>query len=78
VDADIEEGAAVAKPFLKQAKLSLTQSKVPNLQTRPEVTFSPRADEGPGWNMTPIAAARCPMVGANCRGNLETIAMGVS
>jgi hypothetical protein len=66
------------KPFLKQAKLSQTQSKVPNLQTRPEVTFSPRADEGPGWNLTPVTAARCPTVGANCRGNLETIAMGVA
>jgi hypothetical protein len=28
------------KPSLKQAKLSLTQSRVPNLQTRPEATLS--------------------------------------
>jgi hypothetical protein len=66
------------KPFLKQAKLSLTQSKVPNLQTRPEVTFSPRADEGPDRNLTPVAAACCPTVGANCRGYLETVTMGVA
>jgi hypothetical protein len=56
--------------------LSLTQSKVPNLQTRPEATFSPRADEGPGRNLTPLAAALSPTVGANYRGNLETVAMG--
>jgi hypothetical protein len=35
------------KPFSKWAKLLLMQSKVPNLQTRPEATFLPRADEGP-------------------------------
>jgi hypothetical protein len=68
--------ALLPKPFLKQAKLSLMQSKVPNLQTRPEATFSPRANEGPGRNLTPLAAALCPTVGANCRGNLETVAMG--
>jgi hypothetical protein len=66
------------KPFSKQAKLSLMQSKVPNLQTRPEATFLLRADEGPGRNLTPVAAARCPTVGANCHGNLETVAMGVA
>jgi hypothetical protein len=31
---------------LKQARLSLMQLKVPNLQTRPEATFSPRVDGG--------------------------------
>jgi hypothetical protein len=31
VGADIEEGAAVAEAILEAAKLSLTQSKVPNL-----------------------------------------------
>jgi hypothetical protein len=64
------------KPFLKQAQLSLTHSKVPNLHTRPEATFSPRANEGPGRNLTPLAAALCPTVGANCHGNLEIVAMG--
>jgi hypothetical protein len=61
------------KPFSKWAKLSSTQSKVPNLQTRPEATFSP---EGPGRNFTLLATALCPTVGANCRGNLEIVAMG--
>jgi hypothetical protein len=54
------------KLSLKQARLSLTQSKVLNLQTRPEATFSPRVDGDPGRNLTPVAAARCPTVGANC------------
>jgi hypothetical protein len=66
------------KPSLKQARLSLTQLKVPNLQTRPEATFSPRVDGDPGRNFTPIVAARCPTVGANCRGILVTIAMGMA
>jgi hypothetical protein len=54
------------------------QSSVPNLQTRPEATFSLRSDEGPGRNLTPAAAARGPTVGANYRGNLETVAMGMA
>jgi hypothetical protein len=64
------------KPFSKWAKFLLMQSKVPNLQTRPEVTFSPRADEGPDRNLTPLATVLCPTVGTNYRGNLETVAMG--
>jgi hypothetical protein len=48
VTVDIEEEPLLPKQFSKWAKLSLTQSKVPNLQTRPEATFSPRADESPG------------------------------
>jgi hypothetical protein len=66
------------KPSPKQAKLSLTQSRVPNLQTRPEATFSPGIDGDPGQNLTPVVAARCPTVGANCRENLETVAMGMA
>jgi hypothetical protein len=54
------------------------QSKVPNLQTRPEATFSPRVDGDLGQNFTPVAAAHCPTVGANCRGILETVAMGMA
>jgi hypothetical protein len=64
------------KLFSKWDRLSLMQSKVPNLQTRPEATFSLRADEGPGQKLTPLAAVLCPPVGANCHGNLETVAMG--
>jgi hypothetical protein len=56
--------------------LSLMQSRVPNLQTRPEATLSPGIDGGPGRNLTPLAVALCPTVGANYRGNLETVAMG--
>jgi hypothetical protein len=63
------------KPSLKQARLSLMQSKVPNLQKRPEATFSPRVDGDPGRNFTPVVAARCPTVGANYHGILVTVAM---
>jgi hypothetical protein len=66
------------KPSLKQARLSLMQSKVPNLQTRPEATFLPRVDGDPDRNFTPVIAAHCPMVGANCRGILVTVAMGMA
>jgi hypothetical protein len=66
------------KPSSKQARLSLMQSKVPNLQTRPEATYSPRVDGDPGWNFTPVAAARCPMVGTNYHGILEIVAIGVA
>jgi hypothetical protein len=64
------------KPSPKQSKLSLMHSRVPNLQMRPEATLSPGIDGDPGRNLTPLAAALCPMVGANCRGNLESVAMG--
>jgi hypothetical protein len=64
------------KPSPKQSKLSLIQSRVPNLQMRPEATLSPGIDGDPGRNLTPLAATLCPMVGANCHGNLETVAMG--
>jgi hypothetical protein len=64
------------KPSPKQSKLSLMHSRVPNLQTRPEVTLSPGIHGDPGRNLTPLAAALCPMVGANCHGNIETVAMG--
>jgi hypothetical protein len=65
------------KPSLKQARLSLMQLKVPNLQTRPEATFSLRDYGDPGQNFTPVAVACCPTVGTNCCGILETVAMGV-
>jgi hypothetical protein len=54
------------------------QSKVPNLQMRPKVTFSPRVDGDPGRNYTPVVAAYCPMVGANCHGILVIVAMGMA
>jgi hypothetical protein len=57
---------------------SPTQSKVPNLQTRPEATFSLSVDGDPGRNFTPVAAARYPMVGANSRGILMIVAIGMA
>jgi hypothetical protein len=78
VAADVKEGAAAAEAVPDQAKLSLMQSRVPNLQTRPEATLSPGIDGDLGRNLTPVVAARCPTVGANCCGNLETVAMGMA
>jgi hypothetical protein len=78
VAADIEEGAIVAEAVLEEGKLLLMQSRVPNLQTRPEATLLPGIDGDPGRNLTPVVAACCPTVGANCRGNLETVAMGMA
>jgi hypothetical protein len=54
------------------------QSKVPNLQMRPEATFSLRVDGDLGRNFTLVVAARCPMVGANCCGILVIVAMGMA
>jgi hypothetical protein len=54
------------------------QSMLPNLQTRPEVTFSPRVDGDLGRNFTPVDIARCPMVGTNCRGISMTVAIGMA
>jgi hypothetical protein len=76
--ADVEEGANVAKPVLEAGEVSLMQPKVSNLQTRPEATFSLRFDGDPSRNFTPVVAARCPMVGANCHGILRTVAIGMA
>jgi hypothetical protein len=78
VAADVEERADVAEAILEAGEVSLMQPKVPNLQTRPEATFSPRFDGDPGRNFTPVVAARCPMVGANCHGILRTVAIGMA
>jgi hypothetical protein len=66
------------KPSSKKARLSLTQSKVLNLQTRPEATFLPRVNGDPGRNFTPVAGAHCPMVGVNYCGILRTVALGMA
>jgi hypothetical protein len=76
VAADVEEGAAIIEAVLEVGQVVADAVEGPNLQTRLEATFSPRADEGPGRNLTPLAAVLCPMVGTNCHGNLETVAMG--
>jgi hypothetical protein len=55
--------------------LSLTQSMVPNIRTRPEPTFSPKVNGDPDKNFTPVAVACCPTVGANCHGILQIVAM---
>jgi hypothetical protein len=78
VATDVEEGADVAKAVLEAGEVSLMQPKVLNLQTRREATFSPRFDGDPGQKFTPVAVARCPMVGANCRGILRTVAIGMA
>ena len=56
----------------------MTQSNAPSLRTRPEATRSPEVVKGPVRNVTPVAAAEGPTVGANCRGFVTAIAMGVA
>jgi hypothetical protein len=66
--AEAEEGAAVVEPVLEagEARLSLMQSRVPNLRTSPEATLLPRVEGDPDRNLTSVVAARCPTVGADC------------
>jgi hypothetical protein len=78
VAADVEEGAAIVKAVLKVGEVVAYVVKGANLQTRPEATFSPRVNGDPDQNVTPVAAARCPTVGANCRGILRTVAIGMA
>jgi hypothetical protein len=75
VAADIEEGAAVAEAVLEAGQVvadAFEGAKPPD-----EAGGDPLAGD-PGRNLTPIIAACCPMVGANCRGNLETVAKGMA
>ena len=66
------------KQFAKQDVLSWTQSSEPNLRTRPEATRSPELVRSPVWNKTMVVAAESPMVGANCRGKVTAVAMGMA
>ncbi len=52
----------------KQPALSLTQSREPNLQIKPEATRSPVAVARPVRKRTPSGDAEGPTVGANYRG----------
>src|SRR5664279_116828 len=61
----------------KHAALSVTQSSVPNVMTRPEATRSPELEWDPVRNETPVAALG-PTVGANCRGEEHDSAIGMA
>jgi hypothetical protein len=77
--ADIEEGAVVAEAVLEAVEVVIDAIEtVSNLRTRAKATFSPRVDGDPGWNFTLVTVARCPMVGANWRGILMTVAIGMA
>jgi hypothetical protein len=70
VAVNVEEGAAA------EALPDAVQVVADAVQTRPEANLSPGIDGDPGRNLTPLTAALCSTVGANYRGNLETVAMG--
>jgi hypothetical protein len=75
VATDVEEGAAVAEAVLEASQVvadTFEGAKPPD-----EARGDPLAGD-PGRNLTPIIAACCPTVGANCRGNLETVAKGMA
>jgi hypothetical protein len=69
VTADVEEGAAVAEAVLEvgQVVADTVEGAEP---------LDKAGGDLPSRNLSPLAAALCPTVGANCRGNLETVAMG--
>jgi hypothetical protein len=50
------------------------QSREPNLRRSREATLSLEADGDPSQNLTPVAAARCPMMGTNYPGILTVVA----
>jgi hypothetical protein len=76
VAADVEEGAAAeAVPEAVQVVADAVEGSEPPDEAGGD-PLSPGIDGDPDQNLTPLTAALCPMVGANCRGNLETVAMG--
>ena len=64
------------KESAKQDALSWMMSSEQNLRTRPQATRSPEWVKDPVWIRTLVATAAGPTVGANCRGEDPTDAMG--
>jgi hypothetical protein len=73
VAADIEEGATVAEAILKVGQV--VTNAVECAKPPDEAGGDLLTGGGPGRNLTLLATALCPMVGTNCNGNLETVAM---
>jgi hypothetical protein len=78
VAANVEEGAATAEavPKVGQVVADAVEGAKPPDEAGGDPVAGDRWD--PGWNLTLVVAARCPTAGANCRGNLETVAMGMA
>jgi hypothetical protein len=75
VAADVEEGATVEGiPEAVQVVADAVEGA--ELQMRPEATLSPGINGDPSRNLTPLATALRPTVGANCHRDLEIVAMG--
>jgi hypothetical protein len=70
VAADVEEGAAVAKAVLEVGQV--VADAVEGAEPPDEAGGNLLA----GGSRPELGSALCPTVGANCRGNLETVAMG--
>jgi hypothetical protein len=75
VATDVEEGAAVTEAILEAVEVVADAVEGAESPDKAKATFLPRVDGDPGRNFTSIAAACCPMVGANCRGILMTVAI---
>jgi hypothetical protein len=71
VAADVEEGATVAEAVLEVGQVVADAVKGTK---PPDEAGGDLFAGGPSRNLTPLAAALCPTVGANSRGNLETVA----
>jgi hypothetical protein len=78
VAADVEEGAIVAEAVLEAGKVFADAVEGAEPPDKTGATVSPWVDGDPDRNFTLVAAARCPTVGANCLGILETVAMGMA
>jgi hypothetical protein len=78
VAADIEEGAVAAEAVLEAGQVFV--DAVEGAEPPDEAGGDPLA--GDRWGSQPeLDSGRrraLPMVGANCRGNLETVAMGMA
>jgi hypothetical protein len=75
VAVDVEEGAAAeAVPEAVQVVADAVEGAEPPDEAGGDLLAGDRWD--PDRNLTPLAVALCPTVGANYRGNLETVAMG--
>jgi hypothetical protein len=75
---DVEEGAAVAKAVLEAGKVVADAVEGAEPPDKAGGDLLAESRWGPDRNFTPVAAARCPMVGANCRGILRTVAIGMA
>ena len=65
-------------PAPNREALSMMKSSAPTLRTGPVATRALDGEKGPVRIITPVDASACPTVGANCRRNVMTDAIGMA